>query len=389
MLAGVGLLLKLSVGLLSLWVLVVVVASTPRWKTAVIAGAVSLPATFLLIWVGTGNPIMNVIDYLRMSFAVAGGYAGAMSYETGRAHEWFYAAVVLVCLAASLWLGLRHSTWRTQLGTALIYLGFTWVAFKEGFVRHDTHDWAFFGLMMIAVAGVPWGDLRAEWPVRREKLGPTLLVGALGLVVVIGWRVAGVVGANPADIPRDASGLVSEVKHTLNPDGVIEGARSALDANYGIPRSILERLRGETVAIEPWENTVAWSFDDFRWDPEPVLQQYSAYESRLDQLDASFLESTSAPSHMLVQPTTLYYSLVHDPFLGPHLQWLPECADMLRLISLQNGSFSVGFLIAAANWSALRPLLSPLAKPSQCHQPVLGALLLQRSPALGPQSHIV
>ena len=39
-LAGVGFLLKFSVGLLSIWVALVVVASTPRWRIAAAAGAV-------------------------------------------------------------------------------------------------------------------------------------------------------------------------------------------------------------------------------------------------------------------------------------------------------------------------------------------------------------
>jgi hypothetical protein len=315
--AGAGLLLKFSVGLLSLWVAVVVVASTPRWKGAAITSAASLPASLLLGWSATGNPLGDLSLYLRLSSDMAGGYAGAMSYEQGRLHEWFYAAIVLACLVLTLWFGLRYSTRRTQLCTALIFLAFTWVAFKEGFVRHDTHDWGFFGLMMIALAGAPWGDIKAARPVHLDKLHRVILTGGLAVVVLIGWRVADAVPASPLDIPHDASGLVSEVKLVLNPDGVIDRARSALETTYAMPRSIIKRLQGHTVAIEPWENTVAWAFGGFRWDPEPVLQQYSAYEASLDDLDASFLESRSAPARMLVQPTEDYFSeLLHDPFLG-------------------------------------------------------------------------
>jgi hypothetical protein len=315
-LAGAGLLLKFSVGLLSLWVAAVLVISATRWRSALGAVAVSLPASLLLIWVATGNPVGNLFPYFRMSSAVAGGFAGAMSYETGRWHEWFYAAIVLTCLAGSLWHGLRHETWRTQLATALIYLGFTWVALKEGFVRHDHHDLAFFGLMMIAFAGVPWGNLKGEWFVRLHRRGPAILGGTLLLVVVIGWKAADTVAANPLEIGRDASGFVSEVRSTLRPDSIMDSARSALAAKYDIPTSMLERLRGQTVAIEPWENTVAWVFGGFKWDPEPVLQQYSAYESSLDNLDGSFLRSASAPSRLLVQPTGDYRKVFSDPFFG-------------------------------------------------------------------------
>jgi hypothetical protein len=276
-----------------------------------------VPATLLVMWVTTGNPVGNLSLYLRMSSAVAEGYAGAMSYEYGRVHEWFYAAIVLACLAVSLWVGLRESTRRTQVCTALIYLGFTWVVVKEGFVRHDTHDWAFFGLMMVALAGAPWGGLKAKLPVRLSKPAPFVLIGGLALVVLIGWKVPDVVAANPLDIPHDTSNFVSDVRLTLNPTSVIDRTRTDLDAGYDIPGSILGMLRGQTVAIEPWENMVAWAFGRFIWDPEPVLQQYSAYEASLDNLDASFLSSSAAPTRMLVQPTKVYFSdLLRDPFFG-------------------------------------------------------------------------
>ena len=212
--------------------------------------------------------------------------------------------------------GPRHG--EPELCTALVFLGFTWVVFKEGFVRHDTHDFAFFGLMMVAFAGVPWNGLKAEWPwpAPHEKRHSIMLMGAFALVVLIGWRATDLVQANPLDIPRDARGFVSETNSTLSPDHTIEAARLALEAKYDIPSSIMAKLRGQTVAIEPWENTVAWAFGGFKWDPEPVLQQYSAYESSLDDLDASFLRSSSAPSRMLVQPTADYWQVFSDPFFG-------------------------------------------------------------------------
>ena len=339
--AGLGLLLKFSVGILSLWVAVNVVASAARWKSAAIAGAVSLPASLLVIWVATGNPPGNLSLYLRMSSAAAEGFAGAMSYETGRVHEWLYAGIVLVCLAVSLWFGLRNSSRRVQVCTVLIFLGFTWVAFKEGFVRHDSHDWAFFGLMMVALAGVPWGGIQAKLPLRLSRPVPVVLTGGLALVVLIGWRVPDVVAANPLDIPHDTSNFVSDAKLILDPGGAIDRARTDLEAEYDIPGSILGRLRDQTVAIEPWENMVAWAFGSFTWDPEPVLQQYSAYEASLDNLDASFLRSGAAPTRMLVQPTKVYLSeLVRDPFFGAPSTMVARACHYVQTDFTSIGNFS-------------------------------------------------
>jgi len=61
-------------------------------------------------------------------------------------------------------------------------------------------------------------------------------------------------------------------------------------------------MQGQTVDVSPWEQTVAWVYPRIRFDPLPVIQDYSAYTSSLDQLDASYLASSEAPRFILVQP---------------------------------------------------------------------------------------
>jgi hypothetical protein len=73
-------------------------------------------------------------------------------------------------------------------------------------------------------------------------------------------------------------------------------------ATYGLSAEQLSQLEGHTVAIVPLENAVAWAYPAMQWDPEPVIQGYSAYTASLDQLDASFLHSSAAPSRILAQP---------------------------------------------------------------------------------------
>ncbi len=70
---------------------------------------------------------------------------------------------------------------------------------------------------------------------------------------------------------------------------------------YGLTPGQIGQLAGRSVAIQPWENSVAWAYPSIRWDPEPVLQSYSAYTPTLDQLDASFLSSDAAPARILQQ----------------------------------------------------------------------------------------
>jgi hypothetical protein len=190
------------------------------------------------------------------------------------------------------------------------------VVLKEGFVRHDNyHDWVFFCLMPVALIAVP----RPQRPLlgRSHLSISAFTVGTLCLAMLVTCKAGDYFP--PSHIKGDAQSLVSDIKTLLSPsklNRLIEQARPALRPSYDLPSSFLRQLRGQTVAIEPWENTVAWAFPGINWRPEPVLQQYSAYESSLDELDASFLLSADAPTRILVQPMQLYESDFSDPFLG-------------------------------------------------------------------------
>jgi hypothetical protein len=268
----------------------------------------------------SGNSFSGLMLYLRMSAAIAGGFSGAMSYELGRRAEWYYAAIVLAGALISMVLGFRNSERSSQVCAWLVVCGFTVAALKEGFVRHDDlHDVRFFGLMMVACAAVPWPKHDVRPPGWLGRSTPALLAGTLCIAVLLGWKADGSVPANPTQIPNDVRSLASEMNTTLissHRNAAIKSARTSLEAAYDLPSAIVRQLPGQTVAIEPWENTVAWAVGGVIWDPEPVLQQYSAYESSLDALDASFLRSSSAPTRILVQPTASYEQQFQDPFLG-------------------------------------------------------------------------
>src|SRR5580704_6106952 len=66
---------------------------------------------------------------------------------------------------------------------------------------------------------------------------------------------------------------------------------------------MLTLMRGKTVDVSPWEQTVIWSHPHVRFDPLPVLQDYGAYTPSLDQDDVRFLASAQAPQYILRQPT--------------------------------------------------------------------------------------
>jgi len=309
-LTGAGLLVKFSVGLLGFGLVVVVVASTPNWQRNAAVVATGFVAILLVAWVATGNSITNMLVYLRMSTAIASGYSGAMSLEVGRINEWYYAAILLAFLGACVAWGSHASARRRQICVVLGFMGFAWIALKEGYVRHDGHDLEFFGLMLVAFVAVPWPGY--------QRAGR--LAGVLGLATIFTWTAAGALPSNIVSLSSDTHYLATDIRTILSSrqrDALISGARSALQAGYSLPALFLNQLRGQTVAIETYEDTLAWAFPDFTWDPEPVLQQYSAYGQNLDRLEANFLRSASAPTRILVQPPVPFEGIDQDPFFEP------------------------------------------------------------------------
>lgn len=304
-LTTIGFLLKFSVGLLALGVVVLAVASRRNWPRQIFLGASAFLLSLIVLWVVTGNSLSNIPLYFRLSSYVAEGYSGAMSEETGRNDEWYYAATLVVCLFFCLALSLGANAKRTKLCAILLFAWYSWITLKEGFVRHDGHDVIFFGLMMVAFVAMPWPRHKSAAPVG----------GALGLAMVLGWTAAGGVSGNLVTIASNIRSLASALHTVIDPAdraAFITTARNTLQAAYGLPAPLIDELNGQTAAIEPCEITVAWAYDGIKWDPEPILQQYTAYEAGLDHEEASFLLSSSAPRYILNLPPT--ECSTSDPF---------------------------------------------------------------------------
>lgn len=294
--SALGFFIKFADGLVPLGIVVVIVAlGRARVRALEAAGSVVVFAFVLIVtWLATGNGIGSLPAYFRYGAAVAGGYSSAMQLEMGRTDEWFYAVAVLVVVATLTFFRVRSTSRREQLGTALILVGYAWWALKEGFVRHDAHDLIFFGLMFVTLAVF-------DFSLPRPRV---FYVTAVAVVGVIAWSAAGAVPPNVLALSADAHGFGHQLntiaKRQLR-NATVNGAREQMRRAYGLSSAMVNELDGHSVAIEPWENSVAWAYPLIHWDPEPVLQSYSAYTTSLDSLDSDFVESSQAPSRILQQ----------------------------------------------------------------------------------------
>jgi hypothetical protein len=88
--------------------------------------------------------------------------------------------------------------------------------------------------------------------------------------------------------------LVSSSRRTE----LMNNGRDSMRGTYRLDRQTRLALRGHTVAIEPWEIGVAWAYR-LDWAPLPIFQNYSAYTSSLDRLNAASVKSADGPERIL------------------------------------------------------------------------------------------
>jgi hypothetical protein len=362
--AGIALLEKFSDGVVAVVVLAAIAATGPgrRWVSDAAIGLGSLVGTVVIAWVATGNSLADLGGYLRYSIDLSDGYASAMQIETGRTDEWWYALLAFLVIGAVAVCSLWRSSTRVKVATAVVLVAAMWWGLKEGFVRHDGHDLIFFGFVpaLLLVLPVPSSRLRQG------------LVAGIVFLTVVAWTAAGSVPTNLLAVLKDAGGLRTEATTIINGrtrTSTIDAARHSMQQAYGLDASQLRELDGHTVAIEQLENAVAWAYPAMTWDPEPVVQAYSAYTSALDQLDADFLASAAAPSRILQQPPVGLDG--RDPFFEPPTTWVTMMCHYRQLD-------------ATAQWQILARVpdrCGPLRAIGQVHAAFGTRVVVPRAPA--------
>lgn len=292
-------LVKLSLGVGLVVVLIITVVCLPGRRTkAVKALALGALPTFCLAWFGTGNSFANLVPYAKSSVASVTGYGPAMSLDDPLgivAHAYWWAAFVVIVIGAFAFAHGYKLAPRARIGIGLVTLVVVWFLFKEGFVRYDlSHALIFFAVAPLLLTAFEFGH--RFWAVQ--------LGGLLAVCIVTGMAAGGTLAlidrpwTSAQNLYHEATTLVS-LGHRAE---AIDTSREYLQAYYGVPGPMLALMRGQTVDVSPQEQTAAWAYPGVVFDPLPVIQDYAAYTSSLDQLDQSYLATPEAPRFILRNP---------------------------------------------------------------------------------------
>ncbi|HTV10275.1 MAG TPA: hypothetical protein VME20_00300 [Acidimicrobiales bacterium] len=291
-LASFAFLVKLNAGLVVAALLVVaVLGAEVSWRRVVRAYAEAASAgvvVFVVCWAAAGQSFTNIVSFATRSVALVLGYSTAMGGRLSPLNTKWWAIALGLVVGLLFYAGLRRWPSRQRAVAAVLVALWGWASTKESFVSGN-HWHLFFYLLLCAavVAGVARPPRAAYLPALAVALcifleTPALPSAASPLSNVKAFFTEAADIAVPGDSARLAS-----------------NARARVVAAEPLSPQVLAAVKGRTLAIEPWEDMVAWADPDATWDPEPVVQAYSAYTSSLDQLDAAFIASARAPQRIL------------------------------------------------------------------------------------------
>ncbi len=265
--------------------------------------------TMVACWLLAGQSLLALPYYFLRMFSIISGYTEAMAlpgnYEETLAY--LLASVAILCVAGAT----GRRTPFSRLFLFLSFLLFLFVAFKNGFVRHDGHA-------IIAATSLLFAALLLSFTARSRQATAVFLLA----VLVWAYIDQGYVGSSTKSYFGNVRATYRDVTHGLKLrrssgnklKAMFDQGLQSLNAEGKIPR-----LKG-TVDIYPEEQAYLLASGNV-WSPRPVLQSYSAYTPALAQLDASHLTGARAPDNIVfkVEPLNDRFPSLDDGLSWPVL----------------------------------------------------------------------
>ena len=292
LLAGIEMLGKLSAGpVVAVVLLLGLIGAHARMRDLIAYGA-ALVVSMGAFWLVTGQSLGDLPDFVSNSFQIVSGYGDAMTlYDQSPVINLVF--VVVVALATIVWtLEGRYEDRRADLAAGAITLVITFAFYKQAVIRSDgLHLSTFFALVALIWVAVP----------PRQRMLPLSLAGFAFFAITAALYANSVTpgpGFNPV---ANLGSFLSETRtafDTGRQEEEIAESRDELRSRYGLGPRLRAELGERPASVEPWEVMAAWAYE-LDWSPAPVFQNYSAYTSELDQLNAGVISSDSGPERIL------------------------------------------------------------------------------------------
>jgi len=256
-----------------------------QWRLAAMA-IVSPLVAIVLFWVWAGQSIAGLPGYFRTMLPIISGYGEAMALPGDTNDIVFYLSGCALLFAGIVWE--RTTPGRRKIFLFGIYFAYLFVAFKAGFVRHDSH--ALIPAQSLLFAALLFsGTLEA-------RIKPAVLVAA---AFTWGYVDHQHLKTSPASLVAQVRTLYTAswegLKHRLTGDGPKQqfyDTLSSLKEQFRIPL-----LEGTTDVYSHAQGALIASGN--RWNPRPIFQSYAAYDPYLADKNRAHLLGDTAPDNVV------------------------------------------------------------------------------------------
>lgn len=246
-------------------------------KTSVkVLAALSVPSLIGLL----SFPLRtDLTEYVRGGLSFIGGYNDAMNIESGSFLKFaFIAVVILIVFFGSFYL-------KNIKGNLILLLAcglFSYVLFKQSFVRSDMHVIAFFSIFPALCGLLLIFHQKAQAFQKYAVAGISLVCLGVGLWFGIYSNL------------RDKLNYFTEIASLSNFPQRHDNAFN----RFSLPIEVREIIGSKNVDIIPW-NIAYLYFNRLEYNPRPVIQSYSAFTPYLINLNGQKYDGDSAPDFVI------------------------------------------------------------------------------------------
>jgi len=261
-----------------------------------------------VLFVASGQHWDAFVPFLVGSYEMTSGYTAALALD-GPILEllaWLALALVtLILLLVHERIAIRSGTERPIISglRLLLVIGFLFIALKAGFVRHDGHSIAAWGLLLILLVLLGLPASLAQWRLRRTVAyyavpAVGVLAFALFSISVSGFQSAVFTGSARVLGVQ----LQSAVAFAQNPSAWLQ-SRAELSRTTNVQTLAVRPvpiLTGTVDAISNIQASVIAAGLDYA--PRPTIQENMTFSPALIARNAKYLSGPAAPDHLLFAP---------------------------------------------------------------------------------------
>lgn len=238
------------------------------------------------------NDIPSLVDYVRNSWEISSGYSSSMSV-VGRSKRSLELPLVILCLFIILPL-LYILMKRKYTGLAIAFIFPAFLSFKHGFVRQDGHV-IVFSITIILITSLCLLKIESS-KINNQNIFSknipyfiytTVFFACVGIAFhSLNYRsqLRQFTVPQVAQNIKHLSLLVDPNKLTAQAQKLTTSNLINLNQELKLPAIVLEKVNGKTIDVIPWEFSIIPA-NQLNWKPRPIIQSYSAYTEKLDELN--------------------------------------------------------------------------------------------------------